>query len=282
MAIRKLIEEKSSELTASERKISAAILADYPFAGLAPIQVLAERSNVSAASISRFVNKLGYKGLQDFQQALISELKEGQKSPLDLHVTQQSVEGNFLSGFMQRTERLLHETAQIISQAQFESICTDLANEKRSLFLIGGRMSDALAQYLARHLRQYRSNVFHLPSDPEVWPEYLLRMKPRDILFVIDFRRYQKPLEQLTAAASQRNAQVIVMTDKWLSPCSQSASEVLPIAIENGTVWDSYAAALALTEAMITRITTQNWEQTSDRIRAWDAMRSNFGDDNDS
>lgn len=283
MAIRKLIEEKSSELTASERKLSAAILSDYPFAGLAPIQVLAERSNVSAASISRFVNKLGYKGLQDFQQALINELKEGQKSPLDLHTTQISVEGNFLSGFMQRTEVLLHETAKIISQAQFESVCSELSNEKRSLFLIGGRMSDALAQYLARHLRQYRSNVFHLPSDPEAWPEYLLRMKPRDILFVIDFRRYQKPLEELaTAAVSQRSAQVMVMTDKWLSPCAQCASEVLPIAIENGTVWDSYAAALALTEAMITRITTQNWEQTSDRIKAWDAMRSNFGEDNDS
>ena len=282
MAIRKLIEQKSAELTASERKLSAAILADYPFAGLAPIQVLAERSNVSTASISRFVTKLGYRGLQDFQQALIGELKEGQKSPLDLHTTQRSVEGNFLWGFMQRTETLLQETAQSVSQAQFERVCEELANEKRNLFLIGGRMSDAIAQYLARHLRQYRSNAYHMPADPEIWPEYLLRMKARDIVFVIDFRRYQLTLERLARIAAQdKNAHVVVMTDKWMSPTAQHAAEILPIAIENGTVWDSYTAALALTEAMITRITTDNWDQTRNRIQAWDAMRLNFGEDDD-
>jgi DNA-binding MurR/RpiR family transcriptional regulator len=41
MTVRQLIEEKSEEFTSSERKLSAALLADYPFAGLEPIQTLA-------------------------------------------------------------------------------------------------------------------------------------------------------------------------------------------------------------------------------------------------
>ncbi len=48
MTVRVQIAEKSDEFTANERKLSATILADYPFAGLAPIQVLAEKTSVSA------------------------------------------------------------------------------------------------------------------------------------------------------------------------------------------------------------------------------------------
>ncbi len=85
----------------------------------------------------------------------------------------------------------------MISAGQFERVCQLLSDDKRGLYLIGGRMSDPIVQYLSRHLRQYRANVFHLPSDPEVWPEYLLRMRPKDILVTIDFRRYQKSLADL-------------------------------------------------------------------------------------
>ncbi len=197
MTVRVQIAEKSDEFTANERKLSATILADYPFAGLAPIQVLAEKTSVSAPTISRFVNKLGYGGFQEFQQELIAELKEGQKSPVDLHPTRRQVEGDYLQGFFQRAEQLLHETCEMISAGQFERVCQLLSDDKRGLYLIGGRMSDPIVQYLSRHLRQYRANVFHLPSDPEVWPEYLLRMRPKDILVTIDFRRYQKSLADL-------------------------------------------------------------------------------------
>ncbi len=278
MTVRVQLAEKADEFTANERKLSAAILADYPFAGLAPIQALAEKTNVSAPTISRFVTKLGYAGFQDFQQQLIAELKEGQKSPVDLHPTRRQVEGDdYLKGFFQRAEQLLHETCDMIAASQFERVCAMLSDDKRGLFLIGGRMSDPIVQYLSRHLRQYRANVFHLPSDPEVWPEYLLRMRPKDILVTIDFRRYQKSLAELAQkAVHDQGARLVLVTDKWMSPISKDAQEVLPVPIDSGTVWDSYAAALALVEAIVARVTETNWDQTRNRIEAWDAARLNF------
>lgn len=277
MTVRVQIAEKADEFTANERKLSAALLADYPFAGLAPIQVLAEKTSISAPTISRFITKLGYSGFQDFQQQLIAELKEGQKSPVDLHSTRRAVEGDYLQGFFQRAEQLLRETSDMISARQFERVCEMLSEEKRGLYLIGGRMSDPIVQYLSRHLRQYRANVFHLPSDPEVWPEYLLRMRPKDVLVAIDFRRYQRSLQQLTQIAVQkRNARLILVTDKWMSPIAKDATEVLPVPIDSGTVWDSYAAALTLMEAIVARVTETNWDQTRERIQSWDAARIDF------
>lgn len=118
--------------------------------------------------------------------------------------------------------------------------------------------------------------VFHIPRDPESWPEYLLRMKPGDIFFLADFRRYQPNLAKLAKQASiERKAQVVLMTDKWLSPATRYASEVLAVPIDTGTIWDSYSAALAVTEALVTRVAEENWDNTKDRIEAWDSARQN-------
>ncbi|WP_367869799.1 hypothetical protein [Phaeobacter inhibens] len=47
MQVRERIEKLSEDLTATERKLSTALLLDYPFAGLEPIQDLAKATNTS-------------------------------------------------------------------------------------------------------------------------------------------------------------------------------------------------------------------------------------------
>lgn len=282
MQVRERIEQLSDDLTSTERKLSTALLLDYPFAGLEPIQELARVTNTSPPSISRFVTKLGFQGFQDFQRHLIGELKQGQRSPVDLQAVSAPIHGAFLESFLERASTVVKDATKAVSEAQFGRISDMLADERRRIYVIGGRMSDTLAQYLSLHLRQIRAKVFHLPSDPEVWPEYLLRMRPRDVLFIFDFRRYQKSLSALAQKASdKRNVQVILLTDEWLSPISGCASEVLAVPIDSGTLWDSYTGAMALTEALVTRIAGQNWDHTKARIEEWDSMRLDFGEHDD-
>ena len=104
-------------------------------------------------------------------------------------------------------------------------------------------------------------------------------MKQGDQLFLVDFRRYQSALETLAEnAVEQIGAKVILMTDKWMSPISQYASEILPVHIESGTLWDTYAPALSIAEAIVTRIAEDNFDATSTRIEAFDALRSDQQD----
>lgn len=278
MKIKTRIEEMSSKLTTTEQRLSAAILADYPFAGLQPISELAENTQTSSATISRFVVKLGFAGLQEFQRQLISELKEGQRSPVDLKRTSAPVEGEYLSGFLGRVENVLRQTKEIISEAQFERTCHLLADNSHRVFIIGGRMSDSIALYAFKHLRQIRTKVYHIPSDPEEWPEYVLQMQPKDVLLVINFRRYQSNLSDLAEQARKdRQANVIVITDPWLSPVANWSKEVFAIPINIDTVWDSYAPAFAVIEAMLTFIAELDWDRTKNRIEAWDSARNKIG-----
>lgn len=274
MQVRERIVRIEEEMTAAERKLCTALLLDYPFAGLDTIQALAEKTRTSGPTISRFVAKLGFSGYQEFQRQLIEELKESRRSPLDLHRGDRPLMGGYLEDFAARAGRLVVDAASMITQAQFDRVTETLADPRRSIYVIGGRISDALAIYLSRHMRQMRAGVYHLPADPEAWPEYLLRMKSRDILFVIDFRRYQPSLCELAHRASKGpGARIYLMTDKWMSPVARHAREVIATPIDSGTLWDSYVGALVLLEAMVTKIAEENWDSARRRIEAWDALR---------
>ncbi|WP_424830371.1 MurR/RpiR family transcriptional regulator [Ruegeria sp.] len=273
MRIQDRIKNAAEHLTPSERKLAAVILSDYPYAGLVSIQDLAEHTEVSAPSISRFVTKIGLSGYQEFQRGLISELKEGQRSPLELHEGNRAIEGAFLGDFISRATQQMAVSSAAITEDQFARISDLLMDPKREIHILGGRVSDSIAFVLSFHLRQMRKGVYHLPANIEAWPEYLLRMKQGDLLFVVDFRRYQPNLLGLSRSAHDRGARIVLMTDKWLSPIAKYAAEVMPVPIESGTLWDTYTPALAVIEALATKIAEDNFEQTRARIKAWDAVR---------
>ena len=276
MNIRRKIEANATDFTPSERKLAAVLLSDYPYAGLIKMQELAARAEVSQPSISRFVIKIGLSGFPELQKHLVSELREGSRSPVDIHATSERIEGGYLNGFLARAAAQMASAGKAVTESQFEQICRLIADPKRSIFTVGGRISDTIAQHLSFHLQQSREAVYHLPRDPEVWPEYFLRMKSGDVLFLFDFRRYQQNLWQLAKQAQAQKVQVLLMTDNWLSPATRHASEVLVVPIETGTIWDSYSPALALTEALVTRVAEKTWNETRARIEAWDDMRDGF------
>lgn len=273
--LRDRIEEIGPALTSSERKVAGVVLADYPFAGLQTIQELARATGVSAPSITRFVSKVGCSGYQEFQRRLIAELKESHRSPVDLKLTENpAYPGRFLFDYAERIATQVREMAAGVSQSQFDDVCELVGDPGRNIFLIGGRMTDCTAAMLSMHLRQIRERVYHIPSNPELWPDYILRMRKQDVLILLDFRRYQSSLMQLAEIVSEkRHAQIVVITDRWLTPASRHAAHVLAVPTEIGTAWDGQVSALTLAEAMIVKISEQDWDATRKRIERWDAAR---------
>lgn len=274
MQIRERIENASDSLTVSERKLASALLADYPFAGLETIQTLADRTQVSPPSITRFISKIGCQGYQEFQRCLIDELKEAQWSPVDIRLANMPTRAGKLADYVERAATVAQSVADNVTEDQFARVCDLLGDESRSIYVLGGRISDSIGTLLSRHLRQMRRNVFQLPADSEQWPEYLLRMRSRDILVIFDFRRYQRNLEDAARLATEKQGVgIILVTDKWMSPISGNAAEILAVPIENGTAWDCWVGAVALVEAIIGQVSENDWDATRTRIEAWDALR---------
>ncbi len=273
--LRDRIDEIGPQLTSSERKVASVVLADYPFAGLQTIQELATVTGVSPPSITRFVSKVGCNGYQEFQRRLIGELKESHRSPVDLKLTENPAQpGRFVADYAERIVKQVRELASGVSQLQFDKVCDLLGDPSRDVFLIGGRMSDSIAGLLSMHLRQIRGRIYHIPGNPEIWPDYVLRMRKQDVLILLDFRRYQPSLTELArTVCEKRNAQIVVITDRWLTPASRYAQHVFAVPTEIGTAWDGQVSALTLAEAMIVKISEQDWDATRKRIEQWDDAR---------
>ncbi|WGS26105.1 MurR/RpiR family transcriptional regulator [Bradyrhizobium sp. ISRA464] len=273
--VRETIRRESANLTLSERKIGDAVLADYPFGALQTIQELAERTGVSAPSITRFVGKLGFAGYQEFQRQLITEVRESRRSPLQLKATEKlGSAGSFLADYARRATERIHEMSASVPQEQFDRVLTLLADPNRAVFLVGGRISDNIAGFLSVHLKQIRPKVHHLPPNPEHWPDLLLSIRKQDVLVLFDFRRYQRDLEHLAEiVAKQCRPSIVLITDKWMSPIARHSDHVVALPIEIETAWDTLVCAIAFAEALIVKVSEMNWPTTKDRLAAWDRLR---------
>lgn len=270
------------DLTATEGKVATALLADYPFAGLSTVTELATRAQVSTQTIFRLIAKLGFSGYAEFQRALISEIKERYQSPLILHETQaaSTAEDSSMAALADASIATVLQTIAAIPEAVFDAICELIVDRKRSVFLIGGRISYTLADFLFRHLRQIRPKVYLVPDYHEDWPEYLMRMSRKDVVIVFDYRRYQAGLETFAERAARvRGAQIVLFTDKWLSPISRHSTHILPATIDVGTPWDTSLGPVLLIEAIINRVSDNDWDATRRRIEQWDSLRIRIDDE---
>ena len=243
------------------------LLSDYPYAGLIKMQELAERAEVSQPSISRFVIKIGLTGFPELQKHLVSELREGGSLSCrhSLHIRADQ-RGGYLNGFLHLAAEQMASAGQAVTETQFEQICSLVADPKRSIYAVGGRISDTIAQHLS-FIFANRVSVFITCPRPRSLARISVKNESWRYFFLVDFRRYQKNLLQLAKQAQAQKVQVVLMTDQWLSPATRYTSEVLVVPIETGTIWDSYAPALALPEKIVTRVAGKTWPQTRNGLK---------------
>lgn len=272
-SLRDVMTARAKDFTRTERHLHSVLMADYPFSALKPIQELSDLSNVSAPTISRFVGKLGYGGFQGFQQAALEDLRGAKSSPIELRHDRPGRDDDPVQSYFGSTIALIEELGRRFPRDQFDRCVEMLGDPKNRVFVIGGRMSDTLAGFFLRHLRQIRADAHHVPRDTEAWPDDLLRMRSRDVVVILDFRRYDPALADFAAKVRGRKARTIVMTDTWISPAARGAHELICVPTESGTLWDSYAAAFVLLEALLVPLAERDWDRTKSRIEEWDDLR---------
>lgn len=263
-------------LTAQERKAAQILLTNYPAAGLAPVAEFAERARVSAPTVLRFVSKLGFLGYPDFQRQLRRELEAQLASPLSKGVRAArpiSLERPVIDPFAEAAVANLQGTFRHLPEAEFSAIVELICDRKRSVHLLGGRFTDALARYLAAHLSLIRPNVRHVPSGIGVWRDRLLDMERRDVLIVFDIRRYQDDVVAFARDAGARGVDIVLVTDQWLSPLSHHAKHLLACRVAAPSHWDSSVALLAVVEALTAAATARLGKFAKKRIEKLERLR---------
>ena len=272
--VRELIRSQFAKLTQTERKFAAHLLENYPNAGLASITIVAENAGVSSPTVARMVQKLGFKGYPQFHQALLAELQAKVSGPTQRrdNWASEAPESHLLNRFSTAVTQNLERTFAHIDTGTFDMAVQQLAQIDGRLYVVGGRITRALADYAFTHFQAIRPRVTHMTSSSATWPHYLLDMEAGDTLLLFDVRRYEANLLRLAEVAAERGIKVILITDQWTSPISEVASFTFNCWVEIPSAWDSNIATMLLLEALIAATQEDRWPETKERYERLDAL----------
>lgn len=275
-------------LTAAERRIGQILLSNYPVAGLKTVQSLAERAEVSPATIVRFIKAIGFSGFRQFQDTLRDEVALRGHSTLSQTTNSDRVEHLRKAGAAERNihgdswyapslSALLDSTQETFSSLprhEVDAFTELLADPKKRIRVCGGQFSHVAAQHLVSQLSLFRGGISLVPADPLQLANELLDLRHRrDVWVFFDFRRYSTHLHEIAAQAKAQGAQIALITDRWLSPIAAYASPVLTSHVEAAGPSDSIVPALTLVEVLCECAVQQLGDLGLNRLQKIEEMR---------
>jgi DNA-binding MurR/RpiR family transcriptional regulator len=268
------------DLTRAERQLATHVLRYYPVAALGSITALAKAAEVSTPTVVRLVQKMGFKGYPDFQGALRGEVEAMLVSPLAKHDRWAGgvPETHILNRFADAVVANLQATLGQIDHAEFDAAAALLADGSRAVFALGGRITHAMADYFVTLMKVVRPDVTLMSDMSNTWPPALLDMKRGDVLLVFDIRRYENSVLQVVEMAVEQGAEVILVTDRWVSPAAAHARITFSCHIEAPSAWDSTVSIMVLAETLLAAVQSLTWGETEGRLKRLEDLyaRSRF------
>ena len=278
--IEQQIKSAFDALTRAERQLASHITRNYPVAALGSITALAKGAEVSTPTVVRLVQKLGYKGYPDFQISIRAEVEERLISPLAKHDRWAGgvPQTHMLNRFADAVVGNLQATLSQVDHAEFDAIAALMAQKDRKIFAIGGRITHSIADYFVTHMKVIRKDVALISDTSTAWLPALIDMAAGDILLAIDIRRYENNVLQLVEIAADQGAEVVLITDQWVSPAATHARYRLSAHIEAPSAWDSTVAIQVLIETLLASVQTLTWDDTLSRMQRLENLyaRSRF------
>lgn len=271
-----LVRHRLETLSPAERRLARVLLASYPIAGLESVARFAERAGVSPPTVTRFITKLGFRGYPEFQERLRHEVQARLSSPLArFHDdAQDSAAGSTLRESLDAAIHSLQSTQEVLSDRDLAEAVELLADVRRRVMILGGRVSAPLARYLAGQLHLIRPGIGLVDAERSAPAQQLVDMRKTDVLVVFDYRRYQPDTIESARVAAARGCHVILFTDPWLSPASAVARQVLVTSVETTGPFDSLVGPIAVVEALIAAVLRRLGPRAEARMQNLERLRA--------
>ena len=271
-----LVRQRLNDLSPAERKLARVLLASYPIAGLESVARFADRAHVSPPTVTRFITKLGFRGYPEFQETLRHEVQARLSSPLTRYRDAQPARGtdSVLNDALEVANHNLKATLDVLSHRDVNEAVELIADVRRRVLVLGGRVSAPLARYLGGQLHLLRPGIGLVDSERSAPAQQLIDMRKGDVLVVFDYRRYQADTIESARVASAQGCNVILFTDPWLSPASAFARQVMVTSVDTVGPFDSLVGAVAVVEAVVAAVLSRLGPRAQSRMQSLERLRA--------
>lgn len=250
------IHENWERLTESERRVAYTILSNYPSSALDTLSNIASRSDVSPATVTRFISKIGLPGYPAFRERLRHEIQAHLQSPVDKAEARRPPEAehdstSLLPRLFDHVVTNIQASLNWVQPTDFREAVRLLANLRSRIYVTGGRLSGSVGAYLVNLLHSLRPGVTFLEASSALSFERMVDAEARDVLVALDFRRYQQSTFQLSSQARSIGMKVILVTDEWMSPIADYTSVTFPLRTQMPALWDALSVPMTFCEALV-------------------------------
>jgi DNA-binding MurR/RpiR family transcriptional regulator len=237
-------------LSATERRLANFVL-DFP-GELASYSAseLAKLAQVSNATVSRLIRRLGYKSFDEARRAARAEKRTG--SPLFLSSAEPAGLLNSIQAHLQCGTANMNGTFNRLSESQINDIAGAITGA-RQVWVAGYRSSLSFATYFRWQASQVIERINVIPGAGETLAEHFVNISNRDCVVIFALRRRVPQIARIADYAAKAGAKILYVTDhqftdpvqaNWLIRCDTTAPGPL----------DNHVAVMALCGLLLTKI----------------------------
>ena len=267
--------EKYIKMSKGHKAIAAYISDHYDQAAFMTAAKLGETVGVSESTVVRFAMHLGYEGYPEFQNALAEWVKNKLNSVQKMGAKYgKSTQSEILTSVLSADIEKIQDTIVNLDPAAFEA-AVDIILGAQTIYLIGVRSCEPLADFLHFYLNMIRGNVVLIKttSVSEMF-EQMIRVGEKDAVIGISFPRYSMRTLKAMEFANDRQAKIITITDTIYSPMCLYSSCNLLARSDMVSIVDSLVAPLSLINALVVALCLKRPDDVKKNLeslgQAWD------------
>jgi len=179
-------------------------------------QELARFANVSKATVSRFVRRLGYESYDDARRHARADQRTGSRLFM-AHAEGPDGAETSLARNVEQGKLNIDRTFAAITQAELDGVAQAML-AARKVWVIGFRASHPFAAYLRWQLTQVVEDVIAIPGGGETLGEHLVSIRREDCVIMFGLRRRVAVTERILEHAGSTGAALLYVTDEGVEP----------------------------------------------------------------
>jgi len=275
---RQRLEDHLPSLTKSQRRIASYLLAGYDEAAFLSAADLAERLNVSQATIVRFAQAIGYDGFPELRRCL-QELFRARATPasrLQCKLSElASSQGHILTKVFDMEVQYLTEASHSIELDDFDRAVDILLSGQR-IFVFGSGPSGILADLGELRLRRLGVLTISMTESGRHLLEKLQLLQQGDVVLATGFQTVRSELVAVLDYARALGCRAILLTDT-LGPVLRSKADVV-LAARRGPVstFHSLTVPMSILNALVLGVAMARHDESLAALNRLEQMRIHY------
>ncbi len=223
------ISEQLDSLSAAERKVAEAALAEPKWFVHAAVAEIALRAGVSQPTVIRFCRTLGYKGLPEFKLALSASISQSGLPYVHAELNTDDDMGNVMEKVLGNTAAALLGARRSLKESELENAVSWLASARRIEFYGVGNSGIVAQDAQHKFFRFGISAVAY--SDAHIQLMAAAVLAPQDVLVAVSNSGSSIEILDAAGIAKKNGARLIAITHPD-SPLAHIADCVLATAVQ--------------------------------------------------